>query len=414
MEEHKELVYTEETVRERIELFPSMAETEEVTRKTELPPRRGHLFSGLAVGIALFAAAFLLCDGAYALRARAQDWTAQSGAETDRLSQLLSGSFVPERTESTAADGTGKPSASDQSDAAAGERAPSDPAVTTEASPSPGMTPEELYAYDQNAVPSGMVPIVPMDLSLSAYGESFYYNDTSYSLSLGGLISAGGTVPTVAGVGEVSVLIVHTHATEGYSGEGATYYDPATPLARADDPADGVIAVGEVIADILNRNGIVTLHSTVLHDKDSYKDSYNRSAQTIQSYLAQYPSIRLVIDVHRDSIMTTGDNLVRPVTLVDGEAVAQVMCVVGSDAAGASYADWQKNLALAVSLRKKLNDGYGNLCRPVYVKKSAYNQQYAPSSLLLEIGSSGNSLAEAQRAAALVAEEIVRMMNGDP
>ena len=119
---------------------------------------------------------------------------------------------------------------------------------------------------------------------------------------------------------------------------------------------------------------------------------------------------RLVIDVHRDSILTSKDQLVRPVTVVNGEAVAQVMCVVGSDAAGGSYGHWRDNLSLAVGLRNALNADYGNFCRPVYVKKSTYNQQYAPASLLLEIGSSGNTLAEARRAAALVADRIADML----
>jgi stage II sporulation protein P len=98
------------------------------------------------------------------------------------------------------------------------------------------------------------------------------------------------------------------------------------------------------------------------------------------------------------------------VTVVDGEAVAQVMCVVGSDASGASHSGWRRNLALAARLRNALNAEYGNLCRPVYVKKSAYNQQYAPASLLLEIGASGNSQAEAERAAALIAEQIAKLL----
>ena len=409
MKEHKELIYAEEG--ERIELFPPMAEQTQggQSEAPALPRRQGRLFSGLAVCVTLFAAAFLLCDGAYALRARADEALTQSGAP----SHWLTDSFLGTVTASTAPIVTGaapqtETSAAIESTTAAPTATATSAQETT--SPPPALTPEELYTYDASAVPQGMIPIVPRDLSLIAYGESFHYNDTSYSTSLDRLPAADGAIPAGAGAGEVSVLILHTHATEGYSGEGATYYDPSTPLARADDPAEGVIAVGDVIADILNENGIITLHSTILHDKESYKDSYSRSAQTVQSYLAQYPSIRLVIDVHRDSIMTSGDQLVRPVTVVEGEAVAQVMCVVGSDASGTAHENWHENLALAARLRSTLNSEYGNLCRPIYIKRSAYNQQYAPASLLLEIGSSGNSLAEAERAAALVAEKIAEMM----
>ena len=405
MEEKKELIYTSE----QIELLsPELLRGESGQTDTVPPqpipptPRRRGL-TGLMVGVAVFAMAFLLCDGVYSLRQ-----TAAGDGASAWLSQLFSNSFTQV---------TGTPAVSNQpilgtTSASASESTagPVDTAPAETAAPLPTLTPEELYTYDLNAVPSGMIPIVPMDLSLSNYGESFHYNDTSYQLSLGGLAAEGEAIPTAAEAGEVSVLILHTHATEGYTAEGAVWYDPSTTLARADDPATGVVAVGEVMEKILNERGIVTLHSTVLHDAESYKDSYSRAAQTVQSYLEKYPSIRLVIDVHRDSILTSKDQLVRPVTAVNGEAVAQVMCVVGSDAAGVRHERWQENLALAVRLRNELNSVYGNLCRPVYVKKSAYNQQYAPASLLLEIGSSGNTLEEAQRAAALVAEQIAQMM----
>jgi len=421
MEQKKDLIY----MGEQVEVFPPHIDELDTVRpatrcESAPPPRKSGWFSGLTVGVALFAAAFLLCEGAHALKLNAQS-TVGEGQTVGWLSQLLSGSFAstaPIVSDSTppVTDGTGTATvAPDTDDTSAtvpttdGETTVPDDTSAPEL-PKTALTEEQLYAFSADSVPQGMIPIVPMDLSLSSYGETFHYNDTSYTLSLKDLPTSNAAIPAAASVGEVSVLILHTHATEGYSPDGATYYEPSTTLARADDPSQGVVAVGQVIADILNQNGIKALHSTVLHDLESYKDSYSRSAQTIVSYLEQYPSIRLVIDVHRDSIMTSGDQLVRPVALVNGEASAQVMCVVGSNASGAAYDDWQNNLSLAVRLRNALNAEYGNLCRPVYIKKSTYNQQYAPASLLLEIGSSGNTLEEAKNAAALVAEKIVEML----
>lgn len=417
MKENRELICTEEGVGERVDPFPSMCEEQPSVRQTVGAPQvrpGGHWFAGLAVGVAVFAAAFLLCESFYALRARTEEAILLSGGQAGALmtdsSEQMSGVI------SGGTDAEGRPEATTEVRApvtvlgAGSESTDTTSTTAAEAPAVPLLTSEELYAHDAESTPQGMIPIVPMDLSLIGYGEAFHYNDTPYQPNLTDSALAQGAIPAAASVGEVSVLILHTHATEGYSEEGATYYDPATPLARAESESEGVIAVGQRIADILNRNGIVTVHSTVIHDRESYRDSYSRSAQTIQSYLAQYPSIRLVIDVHRDSIMTSGDRLVRPVTVVNGEAVAQVMCVVGSNASGAAYDGWERNLSLAVTLRNALNQAHGNLCRPIYIKKSAYNQQYAPASLLLEIGSSGNSQAEAERAAVLVAEMIVGLM----
>lgn len=407
MNEEKELIYAEES--EQSGLLPPAWEANNRERPKALPSTapsgQRKLFSGLAIGVAMFAAAFLLCDGAYMMRGYASGDL--QGGESAWLSEWLTGRVVT-ATSASVTEEVSAAEPTEKGETQATEHTTAAPAEST--APKEALTLEELYTYDAAAVPAGMIPIVPMDLSLSQYGASFHYNDTAYSLTSELLSPAAGSIPASAAVGEVSVLILHTHATEGYSEERAFYYDPATALARAEGEEDGVIAVGQVIADILNARGIVTLHSTVVHDKDSYKDSYSRSAQTVQNYLAQYPSIRLVIDVHRDSIMTSSDQLARPVTVVDGEAVAQVMCVVGSDASGASHSGWRNNLSLAARLRNALNAEYGNLCRPVYVKKSAYNQQYAPASLLLEIGASGNSQAEAERAAALVAEQIAKLL----
>ena len=117
-----------------------------------------------------------------------------------------------------------------------------------------------------------------------------------------------------------------------------------------------------------------------------------------------------MIDLHRDSVVKSTGELVRPVTAVDGEAVAQVMCVVGSDWGGQENPNWQGNLSLALKLREELNQKYQNLCRPAYLRASTYNQELAPYSLLLEVGASGNSLAEAKRSASLIADALAKFI----
>ena len=201
------------------------------------------------------------------------------------------------------------------------------------------------------------------------------------------------------------MLILHTHGTEAYSEDGAIFYeDDGGELARSEDARNNVVAVGKVLADALNEAGISTLHCTVMHDQAQYKDAYSRAKETVQRYLMEYPSIRLVIDLHRDSILKSDGSLVRPVTVADGKAAAQVRFVVGSSWGGEAHDTWERNLSLALKLRASLNEETPRLCRPVYLKSSTYNQELAPYSLLLEIGSSGNSLEEAKRAAVTVAK----------
>lgn len=279
----------------------------------------------------------------------------------------------------------------------------------------PPMNLETLYAFDYSAVPQGELPILPMDLSLSSYGAGYIQNLTGLSPDtealLYGSLQQNPTLRPLVNSDEPIVLILHTHGSESYSTEGAISYKEGEEELRSDNIEENVVAVGRVLAEALEKKGISTLHCTVLHDRVQFKDSYARAEQTIKAYLAEYPSIRLVIDLHRDAIIKSTGEMVRPVTLnASGEATAQVICVVGSSWNGEANERWEGNLALALKLRAELNASTQNLCRPPYLRGATYNQEFAPYSLLLEIGSGGNSLAEAQRAAVLVADALSKLI----
>ena len=279
-------------------------------------------------------------------------------------------------------------------------------------------TPGNIYDFDYSKIPDGENAVIPMDLSLTSYGNSYIYNSTGYTPNAKALLAAklsfSDDVIYISSKTEPLVLILHTHATESYLPDGAiSYKDTGGEIARSEDINENVVAVGNVMAQILNENGIPTLHCTLLHDKLQYKDSYARAEETIKQYLERYPSIKLVIDLHRDAVIKSTGEIVRPVASVNSQPTAQVMCVVGSDWNGGSCDNWENNLALALQLRERLNSKYNSLCRPAYLRSSSYNQELAPYSLLLEVGACGNSLEEAKRAAALVANELsVIIKNG--
>jgi stage II sporulation protein P len=272
-----------------------------------------------------------------------------------------------------------------------------------------------IYDFDYSKVPVGESAVIPMDLSLTSYGSAYIYNSTGYSPNAKALLAAklsfSGDAVYISSQAEPLVLILHTHATESYLPDGSvSYRDTGGEMARSDKITENVVAVGDVMARILNENGIPTLHCTLLHDNPQYKDSYARAEETIKQYLTRYPSIKLVIDLHRDAVIKSTGEIVRPVTEINGEATAQVMCVVGSDWNGYECDNWEDNLALALQLRERLNSKYASLCRPTYLRASTYNQELAPYSLLLEVGACGNSLEEAKRAANLVANELVSVI----
>lgn len=132
---------------------------------------------------------------------------------------------------------------------------------------------------------------------------------------------------------EPQVLIMHTHTTETYELEEKNWCDPAFS-ARSTDLSVNMAAVGAEMAAQLNAAGVNTLHDTTLHDYPSYNGSYAKSNATVRSYLERYPSIKVVLDVHRDAIQRDDGTRVKPVADIGGMKAAQVMIICGADVDG--------------------------------------------------------------------------------
>lgn len=283
----------------------------------------------------------------------------------------------------------------------------------TEPTPPHDTTPNDIYYYDPSVVPSGMLGVIPLDLSLSDQGLDYIYDQSdAYDVDLSkiGSISVSTDIGSVYPSGAPLVLILHTHATEAYTDEGVLWYDSDREIGRSGDVKKNVVSVGARLAERLNELGIPTLHCEILHDEGGYSSAYQSSAETVKQYLREYPSIQYVIDLHRDAVQRSTGEIVRPVTESGDGAAAQIMCVVGSGASSVGGDHWERNLALAQKLRGELNSTAPRLCRPTCLRDSAYNQHLAPYSLLLEMGAAGNTLDEAHRSAELVAEALFKVI----
>ncbi len=210
---------------------------------------------------------------------------------------------------------------------------------------------------------------------------------------------------------EPQVLILHTHATESYLLHNENYYTE-NDTSRNTDNAYNMVALGKIISDKLNTAGIVTLHDTTQHDNPSYNESYSRAAKTINSYKKKYPSLKIVIDLHRDSIAQNDTDKVKVTTEINGKKAAQVMLVMGSQSGSVTnFPNWKENLKLTSKLQKTLEDMYPSLARSILLMPKNYNQSLTTGSMLIEIGTDGNTLAEAKYSAELVAEALISLLN---
>ena len=200
------------------------------------------------------------------------------------------------------------------------------------------------------------------------------------------------------------VLIMHTHATESYQ----TWPDPVFDenyTARSKNTALNMVAVGAEMARVLNAAGIKTLHDTTLYDAPGYTSSYQRSRAGVQDYLARYPSIKIVLDVHRDAIERENGTRCAPVCTIDGRQAAQVMIICGCDnGTSVQLPAWRQNLRFAAAWERSMEAKYPGLTRPVLFSYRFYNQDLTTGSLLIEIGGHGNNLNEALYAGYLAAQ----------
>ena len=251
--------------------------------------------------------------------------------------------------------------------------------------------------------------LIPTDPSgYTVCGRPYISNSTDYPLSVSDLQQ-----PFAAHLSEdgPQILILHTHGSEAYTPAG----DETIVWSgdhRTTDTRCNVVRVGDEMAEVFGQAGISVLHDRTLYDYPSYAGSYDRSLVAIQNYLKQYPSIRFILDVHRDAIEDGQGNQYKVVSAIDGEGTAaQLSIVVGSDGSGLTHPNWIENLRLAVAIQENILAKYPTLMRPVLLRNSRYNQHATAGSLLVEVGSAGNSPEEAVLAGRLFAERMAEVLN---
>jgi len=205
------------------------------------------------------------------------------------------------------------------------------------------------------------------------------------------------------------VLIFHTHTTESYTKQTESYEESGN--YRTLDETYNMLSIGDRVADLLEEAGIGVVHDRQFHDYPSYNGSYVSARKGLTELLEQYPSIELVLDLHRDASSSGGKQL-RTQTRVEGKPSAQLMLVVGTNAAGQDHENWEENLALALKLHLQLQRQDPGIMRPLQLRRQRFNQDVSPGALIVEVGAAGNSHGEALIAAERLAVAITALARG--
>lgn len=207
-----------------------------------------------------------------------------------------------------------------------------------------------------------------------------------------------------------TVLILHTHATESYTKQPGEIYEEDSDY-RTLNPSFNMLSVGEELTRVLTAGGISVLHDRTLHDYPSYSGSYDHARQTITAYLQAFPSITMVIDLHRDALDFEEEPQLTTLATVGGDRSAQLMLVAGTDR-NISYPNWQENLAVDVKLAAVLEKMYPGITRPIQLRSQRFNLDMTPGSLLVEVGANGNTHDEAMVAVRALGAAILAMAHG--
>lgn len=254
-------------------------------------------------------------------------------------------------------------------------------------SPLDSLTPPETE-------PETEAPKIPDRLS----SPLTYTNETPYTPDPDSPASQR-AIPTLAdlqaqyGSDAPFVLILSTHATESYRDHADSGY-------RTTDDSENVLRPASVIAEALEESGIGVIHCRTRFDEEDFTLAYYNASLEIRSVLRDHPSVKYIIDVHRDSVQAADGTYLA----MESGDLAQLMFVVGTDHGGSGHTEWGSNFGLAARLYHALEAENPGIMRPVNLRSASFNQQYTCGSLILEIGSCAGSLENAVRSARLFAQ----------
>jgi stage II sporulation protein P len=255
-------------------------------------------------------------------------------------------------------------------------------------------------ADDPGARPLREITLLPVDANGNYLtdGTVAVNNEPGFSIDIPALLArTPRQKPAASGP---QILIIHTHGSESFLPDERDFYIP-TDIERTEDTRYNVVRIGDEITARLEEMGLTVLHDRNIYDYPTYSGSYGRTLRAIEGYVKKYPTIQVVLDIHRDSITRKDGITYKTVCESSYGKTAQMMFVVGTNGTGLPHDGWRDNLAFAAQLQSRILAECPTAMRPIHLRKERFNQHATPGSLILEVGTAANTLTEAIRAANL-------------
>lgn len=220
-----------------------------------------------------------------------------------------------------------------------------------------------------------------------------------------GLPGAGGRVWAQLGT-KPEVGIYQTHSRESFYPE----LTPGASTAYTTEWDKTVVQVGWWLAQDLHQQGVSVVQSRVDNMANGILASYNKSYYNAQKLLRWYPSVRMLIDLHRGDAVKT-----ETTAAIHGEQTAKILIVVGTNKL-LPNPYWHQNYEFALKLSRELDAIAPGILRGTGIETVPYryNQQLMPRDLLIEVGGPNNTLAEERYAVNYLAEAIQAALKAPP
>lgn len=270
---------------------------------------------------------------------------------------------------------------------------------------------ENQYVETLAGVPTGEIYSEKSLMDFDFVLNHFYLVDPSTAandtLIDGGELTAQDMTMDLSG-DDPKILIYHTHSQEGYAD------------SEKGNPEDTVVGVGSQLEKVLTEKyHVAVYHDLSVYDmqdgKEDRNQAYSQAAVAVQKILDEYPSIEVVIDLHRDGVPED----VHLAAEVNGKQTAQIMFLNGlcRDSNGddnnfIGNPNLSGNLAFSLQLQLKAKAYYPDFVRHIYLRAYRYNMHFKPRSLLVEVGAQNNTVEEAKNAMEPLADILYAVLSG--
>lgn len=205
-----------------------------------------------------------------------------------------------------------------------------------------------------------------------------------------------------------NIIIYHTHTCESYTPTKENSYK-ASGNFRTTDLNYSVVRVGKELEKELKKLKFNVTRSETKHDYPAYSGSYTRSLETVEGLLKKNSDAEIVFDIHRDAVGSNSNYA--PTVEINGEKVAQLMFVIGTNDGGGKHPNWKNNLKFAVKVQEKANEMYPGLFRSINLRSATFNQKVTNAASIIEVGATGNTLEEATASMKYLAKVLNAVLN---